>query len=436
MTLPARALLLLALATGSPAAPAADPLLASAPERILEHRTGPLEITVVDAAGKPVPGTTIEVEQTRHEFLFGCNIFAFGQFGSAEKNQAYQDRFAELFNFATFGLYWASYEPKQGEPGHQRIEAAIDWCREQGITTKGHPLVWNHPAGSPAWLKDMDLDEVRKLSDARVADCVTRFRGRIGIFDVVNEAADPVRPGFETTMTGLIQQVGIEPFTTRAFEIARKANPDATLLINDYRTGPEFEKVIRFLGAGGKPLYDAIGIQSHMHGGAWPADQTWQTCERLAKFGVPLHFTETTIVSGPRADGKWQPTTPELETSQARQIVDFYTLLFSHPAVAAITWWDFSDAHAWQGAAAGLVRRDLSPKPAFSALLGKVKQDWWTRASGKSDAAGRFTTRAFFGQHRVTCTLPDGTKTTAEVALPRANGKASCHLGPEGVRTQ
>ncbi len=100
--------------------------------------------------------------------------------------------------------------------------------------------------------------------------------------------------------------IGIEEFTRHPFEIARKANPDATLLINDYITDAKFEKVIRSLENGGKPLYDTIGIQSHMHGGPWPHSRTWSVCERFAKFGVPLHFTETTVVSGPKKDGKWQ----------------------------------------------------------------------------------------------------------------------------------
>ena len=64
----------------------------------------------------------------------------------------------------------------------------------------------------------------------------------------------------------------------------------------------------------GKPLYDVIGIQSHMHGGTW-AGRTWEVCERFAQFGMPLHFTETTIVSA--QDRPTGTTTPEGERDQA-----------------------------------------------------------------------------------------------------------------------
>ena len=88
----------------------------------------------------------------------------------------------------------------------------------------------------------------------------------------------------------------------------------------------------------------------------WSAQETWDICERFAKVGKPLHFTEATILSGhpgyelKRNDPHFQwTTTPEGEQRQAEEVVQFYTILFSHPAVQAITWWDFSDQGAWQG---------------------------------------------------------------------------------------
>ena len=73
------------------------------------------------------------------------------------------------------------------------------------------------------------------------------------------------------------------------------------LLINDYRTDPAYERVIeQLVDEKGKRLYDVIGIQSHMHGGVWSNGQIWKVCQEFSRFGVPLHFTETTILSGER----------------------------------------------------------------------------------------------------------------------------------------
>ena len=116
---------------------------------------------------------------------------------------------------------------------------------------------------------------------------------------------------------------------------------------------------------------------------------------------MPLHFTETTVVSGKRQRGKPWQTNPEGEATQARETVRFYETLFSHPSVEAITWWDFSDNGAWQGAPAGFVRKDMSPKPVYNALMKKIKGDWWTKTTIKTDKKGRAAIRGFLGDYKV-----------------------------------
>ena len=70
----------IAQAATEPAAtkPSDADLWTSAPARIEQHRKGDLSVTVTDATGKPVPGAQVSIEQTSHAFLFGCNIFSWG----------------------------------------------------------------------------------------------------------------------------------------------------------------------------------------------------------------------------------------------------------------------------------------------------------------------------------------------------------------------
>ncbi len=161
-----------------------------------------------------------------------------------------------------------------------------------------------------------------------------------------------------------------------------------------------------------------IGIQSHMHGGYWGAGKAWEVCERFAKFGKPLNFTELTIISGDKPKNiPWNApalrdwiSTEEGEKRQAEQVAEFYTILFSHPAVHAITWWDFSDDHAWMGAPSGLVKKDMSPKPAYEALMKLVKGQWWTgEAKATTDANGRIEFRGYLGDY--SATAPSGNTT-------------------------
>jgi hypothetical protein len=113
---------------------------------------------------------------------------------------------------------------------------------------------------------------------------------------------------------------------------------------------------------------------------------------------------------------------PELEQKQADYVTKFYATLFAHPAAQALTWWDFADAGAWQGAAAGFLRKDLSPKPVYDRLKSLIKGDWWTNIEGRTNADGELATRAFFGAHRLTAQLPARSLVTKEVHWQR-NGQ-------------
>ena len=91
-------LITVAVLAGGPARADAEPL-AGADARIREHRTSEAVVTVLDASGQPLPpDTAVHIEQTRHAFLFGCNIFALDRLRTPEDNAAYAKRFAERFH--------------------------------------------------------------------------------------------------------------------------------------------------------------------------------------------------------------------------------------------------------------------------------------------------------------------------------------------------
>ncbi|MGB2938082.1 MAG: endo-1,4-beta-xylanase [Phycisphaerae bacterium] len=384
-------------------------LLAGAEARIEKYRKADAAISVMDAAGKPVAGVKVAVEQTRHAFLFGCNIFCLNPAENTPAQKAYQDRYAALLNYATLPFYWGGFEHEQGRTGTDRILAMAEWCRDHVIVAKGHPLCWHEVP--PRWLAGKPLHEVQALQLGRITRDVTAFRGLVHRWDVVNEAV--IMPDFgrgENPIAQWCRDVGRVELIKQTFAAALEADPEATLLLNDFDTSPKYEALIRGCLDAGVPI-GVIGIQSHMHGGYRGAAWAWEVCERFAKFGKPLHFTEVTIQSGEMKrninwGGRYDdwPSTPEGEARQAREVVEFYRILFSHPAVEAITWWDFSDDRAWMGAPSGLVRKDMSPKPAYDELMKRIKGEWWTQTALEAGADGGADFRGFLGDYRVTVT--------------------------------
>ncbi len=156
-----------------------------------------------------------------------------------------------------------------------------------------------------------------------------------------------------------------------AFEAARETNPSATLLLNDFDMSTAYECLIEGCLEAGIHV-DALGLQSHMHQGYWGEQKTLAILDRFARYGLPIHFTESTLLSGElmppdiedlsdyQVEG-W-PSTPEGEARQADEVVRHYRTLLSHPAVEAITYWELSDTGAWLGAPVGFVRNGRLPQ--------------------------------------------------------------------------
>jgi hypothetical protein len=182
----------------------------NAEARIRRYRTGEVNLRLAGADGRPLrKDLRVRIEQTRHSFLFGANVFMLGHCKSAADNSAYEKAFSGLLNYATVPFYWWDYEPRQGSPGYADTERIAAWCAAHHIVVKGHPLAWNE--GQPSWLPT-DLAEVTRLQMQRIADIFGRFRGGIGIWDVVNEATDFDRASTREggpTLTAAIRQAGV-----------------------------------------------------------------------------------------------------------------------------------------------------------------------------------------------------------------------------------
>lgn len=375
----------------------------------LDHRTARAVVTVLGPDGAPLADTDVTVAQTRHAFGFGCTGFEFLR-REPQASSPLEDLWLGLFDTATLPFYWRHFEPERGHPRTAVLREAASRLVERGVRVKGHPLMWHTLA--PGWLLDLPVDEVERVQRERITRDVSEFAGLVDTWDAINEVVImPVFRAEKNAITPLAWDRGRIATIRLAFETARAANPSATLLLNDFDMSTAYECLIEGVLEAGIQV-DVLGLQSHMHQGWWGEEKTARVLERFSRFGLPLHFTETTLVSGHlmpreivdlndyRVD-EW-PSTPEGEQRQADELTRHYQMLVEHPAVQSVTYWGLGDEGAWLGAPAGLVRRDGTPKPAYTALRDLVRGQWWhAPTTTRTDAAGQVAVEGWRGDYEV-----------------------------------
>ena len=388
----------------------------------LKHRKAEARLRILRPDGIPLANTEVQADQVSHRFLFGCGAFdtvALMKTEDEEKRAFIRerlDKWLKLFNYATLPFYWGRYEPTEGRTAEPETMAAAKWLREKGVQVKGHPLCW-HTACAP-WLMQYSNEEILRRQLERIHRDVTAFKGTIGLWDVINEVVImPVFDRYDNAITRICKQWGRIRLVKEVFEAAKESDPDAVLLINDFNTSVSYEILLEGLLEAGVPI-GAIGIQSHQHQGYWGLEKLNNVLERFSRFGLPIHFTENTLISGELMPphivdlNDWQvpdwPSTPEGEERQRREMEEMYRILFEHPLVEAVTGWDFTDG-AWLGAPSGVLRKDGSPKPSYEMLKDLIHNEWWTVSDVTTDEEGYVTLTGFKGDYELT----DGALTAA-----------------------
>ena len=352
---------------------------------IAKHRMGDLIVR-----GKP--GTKVHVKQLRHEFPFGTCIAheVFLPLPENAPSTAVEDRkkYLEIartwFNAATpeNSLKWYHTEKKQGEVSYEDADRVLAWAKKNEIQVRGHTLFWAVDQYVQDWVKGLDDATLKAKIKARIDDIVPRYKGRIDEWDVNNEMLHGDYYG---------QRLGAQ-INADMFILAKAANPNAVLYVNDYavlsgpNAGKYFEQVQQ-LKKMGAPV-GGVGFQGHFGYGI-DLRHVKCTLDKFAELKLPLKVTEFDLKTGNPQD-------------KAKQMADFYRTCFAHPSIEGITMWGFWQGSDWIPEAA-IFAKDWTPTPAAMAYHELVFKEWWTDTQAVIPASGVLRLRAFYGRHQVVC---------------------------------
>jgi len=161
-------------------------------------------------------------------------------------------------------------EPAPGRYDFSGADALAAFARGHGLQLRGHPLVWHKR--NPDWLDDDALaDGDESLLTGYIETVMSRYRGRIHSWDVVNEAIAPGEPG-DLRRTVWLKRFG-PSYIDLAFHAARSADPKALLVYNDWGCelgAPDNDRfraaTLAFLESAlaRRVPIDALGLQGHL----------------------------------------------------------------------------------------------------------------------------------------------------------------------------
>lgn len=246
----------------------------------------------------------------------------------------------------------------------------VDWSQRHGMTLIGHCLVWH--SQPPKWMftdetgKNVSRETLIGRMYSHIMTVVTRYRGKIKGWDVVNEAFEDDGSYRKTPYYNII---GPE-YLALAFQFAHEADPDAELYYNDYSMSKPGKReavcqLVRQLKAKGIRI-DAVGMQSH-NGYNYPDYSDYEkSLEAFAAEGVKVMLTELDMNMLPNPKDfngaeisqnfklmeQYNPYVKGLDKKAQKlfnqRYLDLFRIVERHKdVISRVTFWGVNDGHTW-----------------------------------------------------------------------------------------
>jgi endo-1,4-beta-xylanase len=273
---------------------------------------------------------------------------------------------AREFSMLTIPVYWCTTEATRGQLDFATPDTLAAFAAQNGMAVRGHPLVYQECV--PPWLEEgrFSRDEVTQMLHDHVQAIASRYRGRVRVWDVVNEAltwdgstANALMLWGTVPINRNVFSLALGPeYIEMAFRWAHEADTEARLFYNDYGTEGTTQKanrtyeLVRGLRERGVPIH-GVGFQTHisiyrpLNEGEFTA-----TLARFADLGVELQITEMDVDINESAERGPVPLPPEPELSHRLRLqADAYASAMracqQAPRCTGFTTWGVGDAHTW-----------------------------------------------------------------------------------------
>jgi endo-1,4-beta-xylanase len=246
--------------------------------------------------------------------------------------------------------------PEEGTYTFEHADQLIEFAKANGMKVRGHTLVWHNQ--TPAWVFEdasggtVDKDTLLARMKSHIETVVSRYKGEIYAWDVVNEAVSDSND--ELLRKSKWLDIAGEEFIAQAFETAHRVDPQATLFYNDYNeSNPQKREriytLVKSLKDAGVPIH-GVGLQAHWSLYHPTSEEIREAIERYASLGMKLHLTELDVSMFAHDDRRTDLTEPtqEMLAKQAERYEQFFSLLKEYSRyIECVTFWGAADDFTW-----------------------------------------------------------------------------------------
>ena len=265
-------------------------------------------------------------------------------------------------------MKWMYVHPQPDTFYFDMTDKYVAFGEKNNMNIVGHTLVW-HSQIAPFMDEVKDSAVMAKHIENQVNTIVGRYKGRIHTWDVVNEALNEDGTFRESN---LLKVMG-ESYIEHAFKLAAKADPEATLVYNDYNLWkPEKRggvvRLVKQLQKNGTKI-DGIGMQAHYSLEGPSIEDIENSIIAYASLGLKVSFTEldVTVLPNPwdlngaaveqsyeqyEGDVKMDPYRSEfpqeMEEKLAKRYEELFNLFLKHQdKISRVTFWGINDGTSW-----------------------------------------------------------------------------------------
>jgi endo-1,4-beta-xylanase len=239
------------------------------------------------------------------------------------------------------------------QPDTLRFDAAdrlLQFCDDTKIPMRGHCLIWNEWV--PQWIKNLTVAERSKFFDSYIERVISRYRGRLHSWDVVNEpfwSGHKAPGGFRV---GPWYDAFGPDYIRRAFERVAAVESSAKLVLNEAHCERDdevgrsnrrgmLELVDRLKDADVR--LDAVGLQGHLQP-QYPRDngRFAEFVDALGRRGVDIYITEFDV-----RDDTFPDDVAARDAAVAQTAQEFLAAVLPIRAVKALITWQLADNYSF-----------------------------------------------------------------------------------------